>query len=381
MAGAPLIAHVIYRLDYGGLENGLVNLINHLPRARFRHAIVCLAGYSAFRDRIARDDVEVVSVDKRPGKDFAAYGRVWRQLRRLRPAIVHTRNLGTADLQWVALAAGVRFRVHGEHGWDASDPQGENPGNLRIRRLCRPATQRYVAVSQDIARWLRTRVGVAGDRIRQVYNGVDSERFSPSGPLPQDWPWPREPSDRPLVIGTIGRLDPIKNQAALLQAFARLVAAPGAHQGPLRLAVVGAGPEEARLREAAQALGIAPLVWFAGARADAPALLRGFDLFVLPSRNEGISNTILEAMATARPVVAARVGGNGELIEHGVTGTLYDSRDAGALTAAIRACLDDPARRDAQGAAARDRCLAHFAMEAMVRGYTELYEGLLARNP
>lgn len=384
MAEAPLIAHVIYRLDYGGLENGLVNLINGMPRDRYRHAIVCLAGYSAFRDRIARDDVAVVSVDKRPGKDLAAYGRVWRQLRRLRPAIVHTRNLGTADLQWVAMAAGVRHRVHGEHGWDAADPRGESVRGLRIRRLCRPVTERYVAVSKDIARWLQSRVGVPHGRVQQIYNGVDAERFNPVGDLPQDWPWPREPAG-PLVIGTIGRLDPIKNQIGLLAAFARLTQGPGTHLRPLRLAIVGAGPEEARLREAAQTLGIAPLVWFAGARADAPELLRGFDIFALPSLNEGISNTILEAMASARAVVAARVGGNGELIEDGVTGSLYDARDADtkhtdALAGAIRRYLDDAALREAHGAAARERCLAQFAMGAMVRGYTELYDGLLARN-
>ncbi len=380
MADAPLIAHLIYRLDYGGLENGLVNLINGMPRDRYRHAIVCLAGFSAFRDRIARDDVAVVSVDKRPGKDVAAYGRIWRQLRRLRPAIVHSRNLGTADLQWVALAAGVRHRVHGEHGWDAADPRGESVRGLRIRRLCRPATECYVAVSKDIARWLEDRVDVPENRIHQIYNGVDAQRFNPAGDLPLDWPWAREPSNRPLVIGTVGRLDPIKNQAGLLAAFARLVQAPGTHTGRLRLALVGAGPEEVRLREAAQALGIAPLVWFAGARADAPALLRGFDIFALPSLNEGISNTILEAMASGRPVVAARVGGNGELIEDGVSGSLYDSQDAGALAGAIGRYLDDPDLRAAHGAAARERCLSHFAMEAMVRGYTELYDGLLARN-
>ena len=100
-----LIAHLIYRLDYGGLENGLVNLVNRLPASRFRHAILCLAGYGEFRRRVARDDVEVVSVDKREGKDPRAYLRVLGHLRRLRPDVVHTRNLGTIDLQWLALAA------------------------------------------------------------------------------------------------------------------------------------------------------------------------------------------------------------------------------------------------------------------------------------
>jgi hypothetical protein len=143
---APLICHVIYRLDYGGLENGLVNLVNHLPRDRYRHAIVCLAGYGELRSRIARDDVEVLSIDKRPGKDPLSYARLWRMLTSLRPAIVHTRNIGTVDLQWVALAAGTQYRIHGEHGWDASDPDGSNPRQLRIRRACRPVIHRWVAM-------------------------------------------------------------------------------------------------------------------------------------------------------------------------------------------------------------------------------------------
>lgn len=378
MAEAPLIAHVIYRLDYGGLENGLVNLVNRMPRAKYRHAIVCLAGFSEFRQRIQRDDVDVLSIDKQPGKDPAAYGRMWKQFRRLRPAVVHTRNLGTADMQWVALAAGVRHRVHGEHGWDAADPRGESPRALRIRRLCRGATQRYVAVSQDIARWLHERVKVPQWQIRQIYNGVDVERFTPEGPLPADLPWPGQGTGRPIVIGTIGRLDPIKNQAGLLEAFARLASAPEALQRPLRLVIVGDGPEAGRLRERAQALGIAPLVWMAGMRPDAPALLRSFDIFVLPSQNEGISNTILEAMASSRPVVAGRVGGNGELIEQGVSGTLYDPHDPTALAAAIGRYLDDGALRAAHGAAGRERCLRSFAMDTMVQAYTGLYDGLLA---
>ena len=107
VATPPLVAHIIYRLDFGGLENGLVNLVNRLPANRLRHAVICLAGFNpVFRDRIKRPDVEVLSLDKRPGKDLGAIARLWRQLRRLQPAVVHTRNLGTVDMQWIAAAAG-----------------------------------------------------------------------------------------------------------------------------------------------------------------------------------------------------------------------------------------------------------------------------------
>ena len=161
MIAPPLVVHVIHRLDFGGLENGLVNLVNCMPADRFRHAIVCLAGFEPdFRDRIQRSDVEVISLGKRPGKDLAPYARMWRVLRRLAPSVVHTRNLGTVDMQWIAAAAGVPHRVHGEHGWEASDPCGRNPKALRIRRACRPVIHLYVPMSQGH----RTLAGEGGAR-------------------------------------------------------------------------------------------------------------------------------------------------------------------------------------------------------------------------
>jgi sugar transferase (PEP-CTERM/EpsH1 system associated) len=375
---APLVLHVIFRLDYGGLENGLVNLVNRMAPGRFRHAIVCLAGYSDFVKRIARADVRVYSLDKRPGKDLRAYLRFWRLLRQTRPDIVHTRNLGTVDLQWIARVAGVRGRVHGEHGWDAADPRGSGARGLTIRRACRGAIQRYVAMSRDLARWLEACVGIAPGRITQIYNGVDSAKFSPRGPIPADVPWAALPADGRIVFGTVGRLDPIKNQGALLEAFAALVQQlPGGLQR-LRLIIVGDGPLAATLRTRAQELGVAGLVWFTGARNDIHDLLRAMDVFVLPSLNEGISNTLLEAMATARAVIAARVGGNSELIEPEVTGTLYDAGESGALVAAMMEYCRSAERIAQRGAAARERVVGSFAIEAMVDRYTALYEQLSA---
>ncbi len=370
--GPPLIVHVVYRLDYGGLENGLVNLVNNLSADRYRHAIVCLAGSNpAFRARIRRPDVEVLSLDKRPGKDPAAYARFWRILRKLRPAVVHTRNLGTVDLQWVAAAAGVPNRVHGEHGWEAADPRGLAMRGLRIRRLCRPVIHRYVPMSRDIARWLESDVGVEPARIRQIYSGVDTDRFHPASDHPLT------AASEPLTLGTVGRLDPVKNQASLLTTLARLAPRfPG-----LRLTIVGDGPLKAALESQAASLGLMDQVTITGARSDTPDLLRGFDVFVLPSINEGISNTILEAMATGLPVVAARVGGNPELVVDGVSGRLYDAGHPEGLAEALLPYLTDPALRRRHGAAGRARVVQNFGLEAMVRNYRDLYDELTGHRP
>ena len=367
----PLIAHVIYRLDFGGLENGLVNLVNRLPVERYRHTIVCLAGCNPeFRKRIQNPGVEVISLDKRSGKDLGVYLRFWRLLRRLRPDIVHTRNLGTVDMQWVAWAARVPHRVHGEHGWEAIDPKGLDPKGLRIRRACRPIIHRYVPMSKDIARWLEKHVGVEPARIRQLYSGVDSERFRPV----TDYPIIAKRS--PLVLGTVGRLDPVKNQSSLLVAVASLVT----RFPSLCLTIVGEGPLRASLEAQTASLGLTDRVRFTGARSDTSDLMRRLDVFVLPSINEGISNTILEAMATGLPVVAGRVGGNPELVLDGVTGRLYDPADPGALEQALLPYLTDLTLRQAHGKAARDRVVQNFGLEAMIARYRSLYDELLAKH-
>lgn len=376
----PLIAHIVFRFDYGGLENGIVNLVNRMAPERYRHAIICLDGFGDdFRRRLTVPGIEVVSIDKKPGKDFPAYSRMWRLLRRLQPSITHTRNLGTIDMQWVAAAAGVPRRVHGEHGWSPTDPQGLDRRNLRIRRACRPVLHRYVAMSRDIAQWLARHVHVPPDAIRQIYNGVDADRFRPAGPLPVDLPWSR--CNDPRVLGTVGRFDPIKNHAALLRAFARILDRRPDLRSDLRLIIAGDGPERARLTALVQELGIAERAWLPGARQDIADLMRAMDVFVLPSINEGISNTILEAMASGLPVVAGRVGGNPELVVEGVTGTLYDAAQPDGLEDALLTYLDGDDLRCSHGTAGRERAVQHFSLDTMVRHYVDLYAELLPLSP
>jgi sugar transferase (PEP-CTERM/EpsH1 system associated) len=371
----PLVAHIIFKLDFGGLENGLVNLVNRMPRDRYRHAIICLSGFGKdFRRRIQRDDVEIIAIDKQPGKDPGSYWRVWKTLRRLHPAIVHTRNLGTVDMQWVAWAAGVGHRVHGEHGWEASDPTGRNSRSLRIRRACRPVIHRYVPMSRDLAGWLEQEVRVRPERIRQLYNGVDTERFTPAVAK-------RGSGGEAITVGTVGRLDPVKNQAQLLQACKAIADSNPALRARLRVLIVGDGPLRQPLASLAAELGMTDQVEFAGARNDTHELLRRMDVFVLPSMNEGISNTILEAMATGLPVVAGRVGGNPELVEQDVTGYLYDPAASGALQSALLPYLLDYALRLAHGSAGRDRVVKHFRLDSMVERYLDLYDELLGNEP
>jgi len=377
-ARAPLIVHVVYRLGVGGLENGLVNLINHLPAARYRHAIVCLTQATEFRQRIRRADVSVHEIHKRAGKDPAAYWRLWRLLRQLDPDVVHTRNLATIDCQFVAALAGVRGRVHGEHGWDVYDLHGTNRRYRQLRRLAAKFVGRFVTMSRDLERWLVSDVGVPAACVTQIYSGVDATRFHPRvGPRGAFGP-AGFCDERSFVIGTAGRLEAVKDPATLVRGFVALLERQPQLRERARLVFIGDGA----LREALQAqiaqAGIGQLCWLAGSRDDVPALLRGLDLFALPSLNEGISNTILEAMATALPVVATRVGGNLELVREGRTGRLFPASDATAVADALVAYAAEPELARRHGAAARAVVEAEFALTRMVDEYAAVYEQVLA---
>jgi len=374
----PLIAHVVHRFDTGGLENGVVNLINQLPRERYRHAVIALTEVTGFSRRIERDDVEFVALHKPPGQGFWMFPRMRAVLRRLRPAIVHTRNLAALEMSAPAAWSGVPIRVHGEHGWDERDPGGGSRTFRLVRRAYRPFVHRYVALSRQIRDYLVDRVGVDATEVALLYNGVDLQRFRP----PQHG---REKiADSPFadadtwLIGTVGRLSPVKDQLLLARAFVRaLELAPEARR-QLRLVMVGEGPLRGSVETILRDGGVSGLCWLAGDRSDVPAVMRGLDAFVLPSIAEGISNTILEAMATALPIVATRVGGNVELLND-ATGTLVDSGDVEDMA---RAVLDDWRDRDAsraRGQRARAEVQRRFSLERMVAGYADLYDGLLAQ--
>ncbi|HEY7699940.1 MAG TPA: glycosyltransferase, partial [Vicinamibacteria bacterium] len=171
--GCPLIAHVIHRLDVGGMENGVVNLINRMPSDRYRHAVVSLTDSTRFRERISRDDVPIVSLGKKPGQDPGLHLRLYRTFRRLRPTIVHTRNLATVEAVASAAAAFAPHRVHGEHGRDVQDPDGTRRRYRWLRRALSPLVDRFIAVSRELESYLVSDVGVAREKVVRITNGVD----------------------------------------------------------------------------------------------------------------------------------------------------------------------------------------------------------------
>ena len=182
--GRPLVVHVVYRFDTGGLENGVVNLLNHMPAERYRHKVVALTEVSDFRLRIARTDVECIALRKPPGHGIWQFAKLYRLFRRLRPQIVHSRNLAALEAQLPAWAAGVPVRIHGEHGRDMGDLDGSNRSYQRVRRLYRPFVHHYLALSRDLASYLAHDVRVLGPRPPD--REIAAAQFFPLDALPGD---------------------------------------------------------------------------------------------------------------------------------------------------------------------------------------------------
>lgn len=376
----PLIAHVIFRLAVGGLENGLVNLLNRLPEDDFRHAVVCLTDYTDYRRRIVRDDVAVHALHKPPGHGFGTQMRMLRLLRTLKPAIVHTRNLAALEYQPVAALMRVPVRIHSEHGRNADDPDGTNRKYLAVRRVLRPTVHHYVAVSADLERYLVDRIGIAPGAVTHICNGVDTDRFHPAAPKRIAIGPPGFAGDEDVVFGTVGRMDPVKDPLNLVRGFIAAAQAASDLAPRLRLVMVGDGPLRAEALRLLAAHGLAGRAWLPGALNEVPEVLRGLDVFVLPSLSEGISNTILEAMASGLPVLATGVGGNPELVTDGVTGTLVPRADSGAIAQAVVDYGRRAELRREQGTRARRDALARFSLQVMVHAYTSLYQGQLAAH-
>ncbi|TFW29687.1 glycosyltransferase [Massilia arenosa] len=369
----PLVVHLTHALSFGGLESLLVERINRMPAGAYRHAVICLTRSNPdFARKIRREGVQIVELHKPAGLALSTHAALYRALRRLRPTVLHAYNLAAVEYGPVALLAGVPVRVHGSHGRDAADPHGLNPKHNALRRAMVPFYDCCYANSGAMLDWLRATIKVSDEKSCLLSNGIDADRFrAKDGP---------DEEGAPIVIGTVGRVEQVKNHAALLDAFLLLRERQPQLRERLRLAIIGDGPVLNQLRARAADAGVADAVWLPGTRTDVADILRTFRVFAMSSIAEGTPGAALEAMATALPVVGTRVGGIPEVIEDGVTGTLVPPSDPAALAAALEPFVLDAAHAARVGTAGRERVLRKYSMGAMVAAYQSLYDTLCERK-
>jgi sugar transferase (PEP-CTERM/EpsH1 system associated) len=357
------VQHVVLSLEPGGLENGVVNVVNRLDPGRFRSSVCCLKLAGEFAMRLKAGEVAVHALGWRGGIDLLLPLRLAALFRKTGTDIVHTRNPTAFFYGFLgAKIAAVRSIVHSEHGRTFD----ERRLRFWMQRVFSRHTDALFAVSAQLKRDLVAKVGIPACRIEVLYNGVDLGRYVPAQRDRLRGELGLEPGD--FVIGSVGRLVTVKNYPLLLQA------ARGLENGNLAILLVGEGPERGTLEAMAREFGLGAHVRFLGHREDIAELLGAMDAFVLPSLSEGMSNTLLEAMASGVAVVASDVGGNPEIVSDGIDGLLFRSRDEAGLREKLQELLANPALRMRLGRAGRERVLRDFSIEAMISRYETLYQ-------
>jgi sugar transferase (PEP-CTERM/EpsH1 system associated) len=347
------VAHVSFGLDVGGQEKLLVELARHVNRDRFAMTFVSLGHRGAVADELEACGASVVALENPSGLKPGLILRLARLFGRLRPSVVHTHD-NRALVYGVPAArlARVPRVIHTRHGRNA----GSTPRQVGLVRLLCRLVDEYVCVSRD-AEALSLLEGIPAAKLRTIYNGIDLERFAFSGPC----------TEGPVV--TVARLSPEKGVDNLVRA-----ASIAMQQVPeLLFQVAGDGPCLVELRQMIAELGLAGKLSLLGMVRDIPDLLARVCLFVLPSRSEGVSLTLLEAMARGLPVVATRVGGTPEVVEDGVTGLLVPSEDLDRLAEAILQLRCNPETAKRMGEEGRRRVESLFDVRRMVADYEALY--------
>jgi len=372
------VCHVVSALEVGGMENGVVNLCNGHDRSQVEPMICCLKRLGPMAERL-NPDVKVVCLGFSEGKELLRPWRVARFLARERPDIVHTHGWGGGSWDGVlgARLAGCPVVINGEHGLIFAGWHQVVLQRL-VARLCSAVFSVSAALQRKVVRVLR----IPPSRITVISNGVDVERFSPRAGLA------RRPLDTASVKGgchctlvcCIGSLKMEKNQLLVVRAAAELLrSVPGCD---LKLLLVGDGPDRPLLENYVEREGLKRHVFFMGRREDIAAILAGVDVLVSASKadHEGMSNVILEAMASALPVVATRSVGTEELVVDGATGFLVNEGDLAAFTQRLKLLVTDKSKARALGAAARMLVLEKYSLKRMIREYEQEYRRLYARK-
>jgi sugar transferase (PEP-CTERM/EpsH1 system associated) len=365
------ILHVVDNmLGMGGMEKNIINLIQRMDPERFEHVVCVIRRVGALADDIPRNRGTLICLDKtQDGRSFLGW-TLARQIARVQPDIVHSRNWGAIEAILAGRCAPACALVHSEHGMDAGSA-GFQPWRRRMMRgMAFYLADQVFSVSCALRDFYARNTGFPARRIAVIHNGVDTERFYPQDTGRRRVRERLEIGPGEFCIGAVGRLETVKDLPTLVRAAA--VAAK-----KWRLLFAGDGSEACALQSLVSRFPeLHERTSFLGEIHDIPEFLNALDVYVLPSIYEGISNSLLEAMATGLPVIASAVGGNTEVIVDGDSGLLFPAGDTAALASRLTAVFERPEFRARLGQRGLARVKENFSLNSMVQKYEDLYSSL-----
>lgn len=366
------VTHVIPSMTVGGREKVVLDILDHLDRSRFELELVCLGGQGALYDEFLKRDVPIRFFWKRSGVRPGLFLELRRYLAKSSCRIVHSHNPGAFMYAAVAaLSCRVPVIINSEHGY------GEDISWAKtiVESILTKSIDLTLAVSDELRVKLMDRPFSLARKVKTLHNGVDVEAFgscSGGGAVRSELGF----SGNHILIGTVGRLEEVKDHETLIRAF-KIV-----HDvnPDCRLVIVGEGRKRRELTTLSGALNLNGAVTFTGERRDVSSLLSAMNIFVLPSRSEGISITLLEAMASGTPVVATSVGGNPEIVEPGLSGLLVPPGSVDGLADAVLRLVHQPDVGRALGSAGRKRVRERFSLSSSITELESVYDSLLVKE-
>lgn len=351
--------HLTPSFGCGGLEKVIVNVTAFSQNQNIEHHVVSLTADLSFSHALPAN-VKVYSLHKLEGKDFACHWRLFKLLMKIRPNVLHSYNFGTLEYHAIAMLAGVRRRIHADHGMGGDTDSGKNSIKNRFRKIMSPLLHHYVVVSENLKEWLITQVGVSPEKVKLLRNGV---------------PVPAVFNDK--LLGTrnlihVGRLSEVKNQKRLLCAFSEYCQKRPGNDSTLTL--VGEGPMRESLEKLTRTLpeSTQKKIIFAGFQDDTGSFYEKADAFVLSSDYEAMPMTALEAMSQGVFVMLPKVGGIPDSIPE-KTALLYAGHDTEALTNALLKWHDMTSAQRTAIAIRGFNLAKGFSVDNMVREYEALY--------
>jgi sugar transferase (PEP-CTERM/EpsH1 system associated) len=353
------------------MENVVRRLVSTLDSARFEQTVCTVVATAE------PQSIRTVCLGRPPHKAAFLVPQLTWVFAKSKPDIVHSRNWATIEAIPAAKLAGVPVVIHSEHGRDLQTMVGQPRRRRIFRRLSLRWTDKMFCVSRELGDYYCREMNLPSGSLDVIPNGVDTGRFRPDGQVRDELRARLKAAPTTMVIGTVSRLDPVKDHRTLLEAADKVL-----KKGlDLRVVIIGDGPE----RSSIEALigsrsGLRRCTLLTGDIDNVHEWLNSFDVFVLPSLSEGMSNTLLEAMAMGVAPIATDVGGNPEVVEHRRSGVLVKMRDPDGISACLMEMAAAEQWRRALGRNARERVLTHFSLERMVQRYEQMYSELAERG-
>jgi len=370
------IAHVTHSFDAGGIENGIVNIINGLDWNNYFHLICCLTKSGDFEQRIKSSNITIIELNRRLGNDLRIPLKLAKKFKKYNVDIVHLRGWGTLieGIMGAKLAC-IKKIIYGFHGRTFEGIKNEKKRRNYAEKFALNFVDKILTLSSNMKTDFCHRLNIPNKKIDIIHNGVDVAKFRPGidiSNLKKEF----HIEKHDFIIGSVGRLDAVKDCDTLIQGFHLF----NQRNENSKLIIVGDGPELSILKEIVSRTNLLHKVVFTGYRTNIPQMLNLMDIYVQTSLYEGFSNTILEAMAVGLPVITTDVGGNSFIVFDGINGYLIDPQNPSLLHEKLMYLSENRSIMQKMGVENRKTIVENFSVQKMIKKYHALYSNLYSHS-